>query len=260
MGLTLTSLAEAVGATKSYLSMIENERVSNPPSPAILRRVERVLEFSEGELLRTADWQNTPEEIRHAYQANAKRSHDGVELARRLRTLMKSHQGETNNLDRMFAKGELHELVDAVLEEGGSIGTSLPIRYRVPVINRVAAGYPSDFTDLGYPARIADDYVDCPEMNDPDAFAARVVGDSMQPDYKEGDVVVFSPARDLENGCDCFVRIEPDHQTTFKRIFFEGDHQQWVRLVPLNPRYPPRTLPREQVAGLYRAVWRLQQL
>ena len=64
----------------------------------------------------------------------------------------------------------------------------------VPVINRVSAGYPRDFTDLGYPPRVADDYVSCPDVSDRDAFAARVHGDSMVPKYREGDIVIFSPA------------------------------------------------------------------
>lgn len=125
----------------------------------------------------------------------------------------------------------------------------------VPLINKVAAGYPRSFTDLGYPARVADEYVRCPELDDPDAFAARVVGDSMLPDYREGDIVVFSPLKPVRSGADCFVRIEPDHESTFKRVYFEeAAGEELLRLQPLNSAYPPRTLARESVAGLYAAV------
>ena len=54
----------------------------------------------------------------------------------------------------------------------------------MPVINRISAGYPRDFTDLAYPARVADDYVGCPDVRDKDAFGARVHGDSMTPKYQ----------------------------------------------------------------------------
>lgn len=126
----------------------------------------------------------------------------------------------------------------------------------VPLINRVAAGYPREFTDLGYPARVADEYVRCPDLDDADAFAARVVGDSMFPAYQEGDVVVFSPARVIKDGMDCFARLEPDDETTFKRVFFQTSEggEELIRLQPLNAAYPPRVLPRERVAGLYAAV------
>jgi len=148
---------------------------------------------------------------------------------------------------------------------------SICIAVEVPLINSVAAGYPCDFTDLGYPARVADEYVRVPDVRDADAFAARVVGESMMPEYREGDIVVFSPARELKDGMDCFVRLEPDHQSTFKRIFFETKAPdassprlpskteedlcgQLIRLQPLNPRFPAMVVPRERVAGLYAAV------
>lgn len=131
---------------------------------------------------------------------------------------------------------------------------ALPVE--VPVINRVAAGYPREFTDLGYPARVADEYVRCPDLCDPDAFAARVVGDLMHPSYLEGDIVIFSPARAVTSGMDCFARLEPDHETTFKRVFFErgARGEERIRLQPLNAAYPARVVDREQVAGLYAAV------
>ncbi|MEM6749919.1 MAG: S24 family peptidase [Planctomycetota bacterium] len=129
-----------------------------------------------------------------------------------------------------------------------------------PLINKVAAGHPADFTDLGYPARAADAAAPVPpSMDDPDAFAARVTGDSMEPAYREGDLVIFSPAADVIDGCDCFARLEPDHETTFKRVRLD-DERGLIRLEPLNPQYPVRELPRERVAGLFRAVWKLSRL
>ena len=62
----------------------------------------------------------------------------------------------------------------------------------VPVINKVSAGYPKDFTDLSYPKGAADDFVSCPDVQDKDAFAGRIHGDSMTPKYREGDIVIFS--------------------------------------------------------------------
>lgn len=139
--------------------------------------------------------------------------------------------------------------------------TTFPVG-RVPLINKVAAGYPSGFTDLDYPAQVADEYVLAPGVRDPDAFAARVTGESMLPDYKPGDIVVFSPLADLADGCDCFARLEPNHENTIKRVYFETDAhgEELIRLQPLNPAFTALTLPRDEVAGLYRAVWRMTAL
>ncbi|HEX8916365.1 MAG TPA: S24 family peptidase, partial [Humisphaera sp.] len=125
----------------------------------------------------------------------------------------------------------------------------------VPIVNKVSAGYPSDFTDLGYPPRVADEFITAPGVDDPDAFACRVHGDSMSPKYGPGDVVIFSPRAAFKDGADCFVRFE-DGQTTFKRVYAETDAEgnEVLRLQPRNDRYRPQVVPRERVAGVYKAV------
>ena len=93
----------------------------------------------------------------------------------------------------------------------------IPLALEVPLINKVAAGYPREFTDLAYPARVADEYVRCPDLDDPDAFAARVVGDSMQPNYAEGDIVIFLSGQDRQerDGLLCTLGAGPrDHVQT----------------------------------------------
>jgi len=128
----------------------------------------------------------------------------------------------------------------------------------VPVINKVEAGYPRDFDDLDYPVGVADDYVRCPDVHDPNTFAVRVVGDSMEPKFREGDIVVFSPAAEVHNGDDCFVRFAEPHETTFKRVFFEPDNK--VRLQPRNEKYSPTIVDGKRINGLYRAVIKYEKL
>jgi phage repressor protein C with HTH and peptisase S24 domain len=160
------------------------------------------------------------------------------------------------NLDDIFLSGVLQELVEKSAGNVEQVGTNA-----VPVINRVSAGYPRDFTDLSYPKGVADDYVSCPDVHDQDAFAARVHGDSMSPKYGEGDIVIFSPAAGPKSGDDCFVRFE-DGQTTFKRVFFENDEAGTpsVRLQPRNERYRPQIVPSERITGLYKAMFRYQRV
>lgn len=298
LSLTLAAVARGAGLTKSYLSMVENDKVANPPSDAALAAIERALEIADGELRRVAAWQNTPSEVRERIGRLEDQAKQGRELARWLKQSTGKRADGARNLDKLFASGELSRRVNEALRKPrgesheaaeprglahkkgsspgvdqhaksggvhqrgdrsttskGAIDASVPVLFRVPLINRVAAGYPDDFTDLDYPARVADEYVSCPGVNDPSAFAARVVGDSMLPDYREGDIVVFSPRAKPTDGCDCFVRLEPDHQTTFKRVFFEKQgRREMIRLQPLNPRFAPRAVERRHVSGLYRAV------
>ncbi len=268
----------------------EGRPVSVAPGEGLLGRLEDVLGFAKGELVEAARWQAIPASVRLEMSAMAGRARAAERLAALLRGGREGEAGGRASLDEAYRSGELRRLVDQIAPpppapgrpsgttaspagargwgEGGGSGPDrlvapdrsllarplLPLE--VPLINKVAAGYPRSFTDLGYPARVADEYVRCPDLSDPDAFAARVVGDSMAPTYLEGDIVVFSPARAVKSGMDCFARIEPDHESTFKRVYFETGPggEALIRLQPLNAAHPPRVLARDHVAGLYAAV------
>lgn len=257
LGLSLGQLGDRVGCAKSYLSAIETGR-KGPPTAAIIERLESALGFEPGVLQRLASWDQTPSTVRADLTQLRRRDRQARELA----GMLASSARDGVSLDELYASGTLRAAIDRVAPDprsapGGSINlgrSMLPME--VPVINKVTAGYPADFTDMGFPARIADEYIRTPDLHDPDAFAARVVGDSMAPDYREGDIVVFSPAREIGDGADCFVRFEPDHESTFKRVYFQRDERgaELIRIQPINNKYPPRTVPREHVAGLYAAA------
>ncbi|MEM7626616.1 MAG: LexA family transcriptional regulator [Planctomycetota bacterium] len=271
LGLTLQALAEAVGATKGYLSMIENHRVDNPPSRGLLEGLERALGITTGELRRAADWQATPEPIRQQVQRLSDDADRGRELAAWLKasTGAKKKGGAGKDLDALYRSGQLAKRVNAVLNTPAepspgktAIGQptgAAPVRYRVPLINQVAAGHATEHTDLGYPVGAADTHLDVPDLGTPDCFATRIVGHSMQPGYREGDIVVCSASAKVDDGSDCFVRLEPDHESTFKRVYFDIAART-IRLQPLNPDFPPRTVEREQVAGMYKAVWKFSKV
>lgn len=250
--LSLQEVADRVGCAKSYLSALENAQ--RHATDEVLARLEAALSLAPGTLIDAARWERGLAAGGEPVRRELERLRADQHTARRLAELLTA----SKNLDSVYRSGELRTLVER-LDPGAARPAGplpVPLSFEVPLINRVAAGYPREFTDLGYPARIADEYVRCPDLNDADAFAARVVGDSMLPAYAEGDIVIFSPARPVKSGADCFARLEPDHETTFKRIYFERDStgEEQIRLQPLNAAYPPRTVPRERVAGLYAAV------
>jgi phage repressor protein C with HTH and peptisase S24 domain/transcriptional regulator with XRE-family HTH domain len=273
LGLTLDDLSGRTGISKPYLSLIETGRVPNPPSDEKLRRLEQSLGFASGELISQAHLQRTPRDIRVML---TKLMQEGTKGLRHEGTKGAEAQGQQggdgsfpsvpsclvasvpseNNLDAAYLSGVLHELVDKSAGNVEAVTTN-----SVPVINRVSAGYPEDFTDLSYPRGVADDYVGCPDINDKDSFAARVHGDSMTPKYVEGDIVIFSPELAPRDGDDCFVRFESGH-TTFKRVFFEKDEAgaSVIRLQPRNEKYRPQIVPADQISGLYKAIYRYQRV
>jgi SOS-response transcriptional repressor LexA len=254
LGFTLDDLAAKTAISKPYLSLIETGRVPNPPSDEKLRRLESTLGFPAGELVTQAHIQRTPRDVRVMLQKLLAEKTTTKPQALTVGT--GQGVGGSISLDAAYSSGLLAEMVERAAGNVERVTT-----HAVPVINRVSAGYPKDFTDMSYPPRVADEYVGLPQVDDKDAFAARVHGDSMHPKYTEDDIVIFSPAATPKSGDDCFVRFEDGH-TTFKRVFFENDDagNEVIRLQPRNEKYRPQTLPREEIAGLYKAIYRYQRV
>jgi len=256
-GWTLAALAEAIGVSKSQMSLVESGQRSI--DEARVRAIESALSIADERLLDILYWDRTPPPLREEMARLAERDQASRALADKLRRIARQRAAGKRGaqvLDQLLKSGELRAWVD---EHAGNVESPVPANRQIPVINSVAAGYPREFTDLDYPASIADDYIAVPGMTDPNAFAARVVGDSMAPDYREGEVVVFSPQEDTPHGCDCFIRLERNHETTFKRIFFESGGEV-IRLQPINPKYDPQTVRREDVTGIYRAVYVMRKV
>lgn len=245
LNLTLDEVSSRIGFSKPYLSTIETGKVKNPPSDELLSKLEKVLEFEPGLLLHIAHMERLPSDIRQVYES--------VEAEnKRWRTFIRNlidKKADPGQITKILAESEL------VVERTKS---PLAAGQLVPVINKVAAGYPADFDDLDYPAGVADDYVRCPDLHDPNTFAVRVVGDSMEPKFKEGDIVIFSPSAEVRNGDDCFIRFTMPHETSFKRVFFEPDNK--VRLQPRNEKYSPTIVDGNRINGLYRAVIKYEKL
>jgi repressor LexA len=269
LGFTLDELAGRTGISKPYLSLIETGRVANPPSDGKLRRLEEALGFAAGELVTQAHLQRTPRDVRAVLQRLVEKG-SGFRVQGSVKTAVTASSPEPRtlnpdlppiDLDDAYLTGVLQELVDRSSGNIEQLAATATVGSPVPVINRVSAGYPRDFTDLSYPPRVADEYVSCPGVSDADAFAARVHGDSMTPKYREGDIVIFSPAAACKDGDDCFVRFADGH-TTFKRVFFETAEgkKQVLRLQPRNEKYRPQVVASEDVSGLYKAVYRYERV
>ncbi len=245
LNLTLDEVSNRIGFSKPYLSTIETGKVKNPPSDELLTRLEKILEFEPGLLLHIAHIEGLPADVRQEYESAEAESQKWRQIVKNLI----DEKADTSQLTELLAESDLNIEQDRLPLAAGRL---------VPVINKVSAGYPSDFNDLDYPVGIADDYVRCPDMHDPNAFAVRVVGDSMEPKFHEGDIVIFSPATEVHNGDDCFVRFAMPHETTFKRVFFESDNK--IRLQPRNEKYSPTIVDGKRINGIYRAVVKHEKL
>lgn len=245
--LTQDEVAGRAGISKPYLSTIETGKVRNPPSDKVLAALEDVLDLPEDALTRTAHLQRTPADVRLEHEELTRKVSQFHDLLSSFVQDAPRTDGGDIDLDALAGELGMDDFDARVHAPAG-----------IPVINSVGAGYPQDFGDLDYPVGVAEEYLRCPDVNDPQAFAARVVGDSMQPGYQPEDIVVFSPNTPARNGDDCFVRFEPGEGTTFKRFYQDSPGR--LRLQPLNNAYPAKTFSPHQITGLWPAVLRIQKL
>ena len=166
---TLDEVAVKTGFSKPYLSTIETDKVKNPPGDRLLRKLEQVLKFDAGLLQHIAHVERMPADVRGDFEAVCAEN-------RRYRQILRNiveHKTSDARIDEILGSTQINIEPDTAPQ--------LKPGQLVPVINKVAAGYPADFDDLGYPVGYADDYVRCPDLHDPNVFAVRVVGDSMVP-------------------------------------------------------------------------------
>ncbi len=149
------------------------------------------------------------------------------------------------DLDRLYRSGHLHAMADAN-------GNVAPVAMRlIPVVSKVAAGDPAGFTDGEYPPGFADEFVPAPaDLDDRNAFALRIHGDSMAPRFRDNDIVICSPQRLPESG-DAVVAKVRGEETTCKIMNVDGDS---VVLSPVNRSYPTQTYLREEVDWVYPVV------
>lgn len=293
LGLTLQQVADHCGCTRAYLSTVETGRPGRPGTE-ILSRMEEILGYAGGELVRFAYMTSAPPEVFAEFcvpdgpagrSSGASADRFGVDLdlayargelaagrvpggpgrrdASSTEPTAGNGRGGTAGADAGGGSDGAGASELGPISVGQAFGGTVRLvglpSVRVAVINTVSAGYPRWRTDLDYPPGVADEHVNLPGVFDGQAFAARVVGDSMHPRYAEGDLVVFSPAEQVLSGDDCFVRLASG-ETTFKRVIFADAEGSRLRLVPLNGSYAEREVSGEEVTGLYRAIQRVERI
>lgn len=79
-----------------------------------------------------------------------------------------------------------------------------------------------------------------------DYFGIKVKGDSMSPQYLEGDTLIIEKASTCEYGQDCIVAIN-GNEAFLKRVYI---NPQGITLQALNPKYEPLIYTNEEVSSL----------
>jgi len=134
-------------------------------------------------------------------------------------------------------------------------GSSGRIYKNVPVIGYAQAGSEGFFDDAGYPTGAGWDEIPFPDVGDPHAYALEISGESMEPVYRDGDIVIVSPHANIRRG-DRVVLKTREGEVMAKLLRRSTAHK--YELKSLNPEHEDRTLPAEDVEWIARITWASQ--
>ncbi len=104
----------------------------------------------------------------------------------------------------------------------------------VPLISWVAAGDWCEAHDP-YPVGDAEMWLPAADNYGENAYALRVRGASMEPRFREGEIIVVNPHASPDNGKFVIARKEGSKEVTFKQLIREGDE---AYLKAINPQWP----------------------
>ena len=114
------------------------------------------------------------------------------------------------------------------------------------------AGSDGYFDDGGYPLGDGWDEIQFPTLDDPRAYALEITGDSMEPVYHEGDIIVLSPAANVRRGDHVVLRTR-DGEVMAKQLVRQTAHR--IDLRSLNAHHPDRAVAVPEVAWMARIMW-----
>ena len=126
---------------------------------------------------------------------------------------------------------------------------------RIPLIGFAQAGSDGFFGDGGYPVGGGWDEVTLPEIGDPNAYALEISGDSMEPVFRDGDMVIVSPAAPIRRGDRVVVRTMRG-EVMAKQLARRSARR--IELRSLNPAHPDHSFDLGDVAWMHRIVWASQ--
>ena len=135
------------------------------------------------------------------------------------------------------------------------IGDTARTVQSVPLLGFAQAGAGGYFDEGGFPTGKGWDQVALPSVNDEHAYALEISGDSMRPAYRDGDVIVVSPATPIRRGDRVVVKTRGG-EVMVKEL--KRRAAKTLELQSLNPNHVDRTLAAADVDWIARIVWASQ--
>ncbi len=124
----------------------------------------------------------------------------------------------------------------------------------IPIVGMARAGADGFFDESGFPIG-ADETVRFPDLGEDRVYALEIAGDSMEPMYRAGDVVIVQPGAAVRRGDRVVVRTRSGE--VMAKVLGRKN-EQTVELTSLNPAHKPRELAAADIEWIARILWASQ--
>ena len=126
---------------------------------------------------------------------------------------------------------------------------------RIPLIGMAQAGGDGFFGDAGYPAGAGWDEVSVPNIADANAYALEISGDSMEPLFRDGDMIVVSPEASIRRGDRVVVRTQRGE--VMAKLLARRSARR-IELRSFNAEHPNYSFELAEIAWMHRIIWASQ--
>jgi phage repressor protein C with HTH and peptisase S24 domain len=150
----------------------------------------------------------------------------------------------------LTATGTPFDTFVALIEQSGGAATRA-----VPLIGFAEAGTGGYFDDVGFPAGEGWDEIAFPAVTDEHAYALEVSGQSIEPAYRDGDVILVSPSAPIRRGDRVVVKTRGG-EVMAKEL--KRRTAKTIELKSLNAQHADRTLAAADVMWIARILWASQ--
>ncbi|MBF0628218.1 MAG: LexA family transcriptional regulator [Magnetococcales bacterium] len=117
----------------------------------------------------------------------------------------------------------------------GAEGYRTPVIARIPLISwEEAKAYTPETAESHHPENVKS-WIPVAPKTSTTAYALQVSDDSMEPEFKEGEMIIVDPTMQAEHNRFVVARSADDSRVSLKQLIVHGSRQY---MKPLNSRYP----------------------
>ncbi|MBF0460122.1 MAG: helix-turn-helix domain-containing protein [Magnetococcales bacterium] len=132
-------------------------------------------------------------------------------------------------------KGEMFVVGTTTETTGESKPYRAPIFARIPLVSWEAASRLCAESATAFQPKAVESWIPVAPRSSEQTFALRVPDDSMEPEFREGEILIVDPLLPGKHNQFLIARMNGDSVATFKQLIIAGNRSY---LKPLNTRYP----------------------